>query len=159
MLDSRPLLVLQLIHTLIISVKGGCPAGYECNPFNTVLNKQKCPKDSYSLHGWSRCCPMSSAWACGEQYPGHYALNSDCQCAPVACHTTGIQNKELMRGDEGQIVCDVPPTNCKNNLPCPVASMMRETHTCNCLRISSPCMKNEALWGNLGGPYICIPFS
>lgn len=166
-LNTLMLHMLTMICQVAASLAQTCPAGYECNQFgmSTSLStgtKQQCPQGYYSLHGWGRCCALSSALACGEQFPGHFALNSDCQCATLACPSSSFEegtNKEIMRGEEGQLICNTPPPACKSNAPCPSGSMMREVHTCNCLRIVSPCMKNEVLWGNAGGPFVCIPLT
>lgn len=148
-----------------------CPSGFECattisaayqNNMPSSLQKSSmmkaCLPGSYSLDGWGRCCSIVASLECGRRHPGHFAFNSSCQCSPVLC----IGKMDPMRGNSpGQIICDTPPSFCQssNNKPCASPSMIREPHTCNCLKILYPCPSGEVLWGDIGGPYQCLAFS
>jgi hypothetical protein len=129
-----------------------CPAGYQCTSESNTTTMKQCDASAYSMLGWGQCCNISQALACGTQSPGHYALDSRCHCSPVSCVDTG---KDIMRGTPGQLVCERPRGSCRE--ACPSASrMVRERYSCNCLRLSYPCLSNEVLWGSMGGPYQCI---
>jgi hypothetical protein len=91
-----------------------------------------------------------------EHCPGNWALDSSFQCAPVQCkkREDGLR-MDLIRS-MGRIICDISPFSCTSNKPCPSLSMLREPHTCNCLKISHPCPLSQYLSGNIGGPYECV---
>ena len=93
-------------------------------------------------------CDAMAAVECSRRTPGNFAFNSRCQCETISC-----LKGELTRS-AGRIICDAP--QCRGSKQCPSVSMLREWHTCNCLKISYPCPPQQVLWGDAGGPYICI---
>ena len=113
-----------------------------------------CPTGTYSLPGWRNCCSLDAALECGKHPGGNFAFNSSCQCSPIDC--PGLFLEPMKGTQEGQIVCDLPPHHCQHNKACASATMLRESHTCNCLQIFNPCGDDGVLWGNIGGPYECV---
>jgi hypothetical protein len=152
--------VFLVISLAFLSVRGEalwqCPAGHRCLHHanaTALFEIEQCKPGSYSMEGWEECCGLSLALACGKQTPGHFALDSKCRCNRVSCDDDDTDNKNIMRGLPGRFVCEYPQPSCQ---PCPSTTMMRERHTCTCLSLSYPCLSNEVLWGNKGGPYLCL---
>lgn len=153
----RLLLPWALGFSAVLFSSAQCPAGYQCMlVFNDTATRHvmQCPGGTYSLQGWDRCCSLSVGLACGVKYPGHFALNSSCQCNRVAC---AVPQQDLIRNAPGRFICDARPSACQDDPPCATVSMVRERHTCNCLGLSYPCLSNEVLWGDRGGPFECLP--
>jgi hypothetical protein len=105
---------------------GGCPAGYRCDEGGIA---EPCPAGAYSLEGWGACCTGACAGA----------MNRSCACAPMQC----AEGLEPQRGPPGVFVCAARPSQCSGAC---AAGMLREGHTCNCLR-------PQGVWGDAGGPY------
>lgn len=158
--ETMPLISISLLFSILLNhrttqsqylgkLKEQCPAGNQCLNGST----RKCIPGMYSLKGWPGCCDIAASVECGKRPPGHFAFNSSCQCAPISC-----ENRTPMRGGESTIICGTPPIVCQplHNKPCASPSMIREPHTCNCLKVAYPCRSNEVLWGNMGGPYTCL---
>lgn len=158
---SLPLLLYISMIFLHPGDAAPCPAGFQCthvfNGTSARITQLQCPEGTYSLQGWNRCCSLSASVECGVRFPGHFALNSSCQCNRVACAFPSRQ--DLMRDAPGRFVCDSRPRACRENPSCASESMVRERHTCNCLGLSYPCLYNEVLWGDRGGPFECLPLS
>ncbi len=113
--------------------------------------------ETFSYNNNIRGCVQASE--CSRRKPGNFAIDSNCQCVGISCPSTNSDGlpMDFIRS-MGKLICDISPFSCRHNEPCPSSSMIREPHTCNCLKIAYPCLPNQVLSGNRGGPYTCMSF-